>query len=49
LRQSTLEGQRRFTGEILDVQGEIVHLHVDDEEIEVPFSLIKKARIVVKF
>ena len=49
LRQSTLEGQRRFTGEILGVQGEIVHLHVDDEEIEIPFSLIKKAKIVVKF
>jgi len=49
LRQSTLEGQRRFTGEILEVKGETVHLHVDDEEIEIPFSLIKKARLVVNY
>ncbi|MEO1889011.1 MAG: ribosome maturation factor RimP [Cycloclasticus sp.] len=49
LRQATLEGQRRFTGEILDVQNETVHLHVDEEEIEIPFSLIKKARLEVKF
>jgi len=49
LRQSTLEGQRKFTGDILDVKDDVVHLHVDEEEIEIPFSLIKKARLVVKF
>jgi ribosome maturation factor RimP len=49
LRQATLEGQRRFTGEILDVKGDTVHIHVDEEEIEIPFSLIKKARLEVKF
>ncbi|ORU89531.1 MAG: ribosome maturation factor RimP [Cycloclasticus sp. symbiont of Poecilosclerida sp. M] len=49
LRQATLEGQRRFTGEILDVVGEIIHLHVDEEEIEIPFALIKKARIVTNY
>ena len=49
LRQATLEGQRKFTGEILDVKGDIVHLHVDEEEIEIPFSLIKKAKLVAKF
>jgi ribosome maturation factor RimP len=46
LRQATLEGQKRFTGEIVDVKGETVHLHVDAEEIEIPFSYIKKARII---
>lgn len=49
LRQATLEGQRKFTGDILDVKGDIVHLHVDEEEIEIPFSLIKKAKLVAKF
>ncbi|ORU91774.1 MAG: ribosome maturation factor RimP [Cycloclasticus sp. symbiont of Poecilosclerida sp. N] len=49
LRQSTLEGQRRFTGEILEAKGETVCIHVDEEEIEIPFSCIKKARLVVKF
>jgi len=49
LRQSTLEGQRKFTGDILDVKDDVVHLHVDEEEIEIPFSLIKKAKLVVKF
>jgi len=49
LSQATLEGQRRFTGEILDVKGETVHIHEDEEEVEIPFSLIKKARLVVKF
>jgi len=47
LSQSTLEGQRRFTGEILQITDDKVHLHVDDEEIEIPFALIKKARLVV--
>lgn len=49
LSQSTLEGQRRFTGEILEAKDETVHIHVDEEEIEIPFSLIKKARLAVKF
>ncbi len=49
LSQTTLEGQRRFTGDILKVKGNTVHLHVDDEEIEIPFALIKKARLAVKF
>lgn len=49
LSQTTLEGQRRFTGDILEVNGNTVHLHVDDEEIEIPFALIKKARLAVKF
>lgn len=47
LRQPTLEGQRKFTGDVLEVKGDVVHLHVDEEEIEIPFSLIKKARIIV--
>lgn len=49
LRQATLEGQRKFTGEVLEVKGDVVCLHVDEEEIEIPFSLIKKARLVVNF
>ncbi|PHS73809.1 MAG: ribosome maturation factor RimP [Cycloclasticus sp.] len=49
LRQATVEGQRRFTGEILDVKVDVIHIHVDDEEIEVPFSMLKKARLEVKF
>jgi len=49
LSQSTLEGQRRFTGDILEVKDDTVHLHVDEEEIEIPFALIKKARLAVKF
>ncbi|HIG79271.1 MAG TPA: ribosome maturation factor RimP [Cycloclasticus sp.] len=49
LSQTTLEGQRRFTGDILEVKGNTVHLHVDDEEVEIPFALIKKARLAVKF
>jgi len=49
LRQATLEGQRKFTGDILDVKGDVVHLHVDEEEVEIPFSLIKKAKLVAKF
>lgn len=48
LRQATVEGQRKFTGDLLDVKEQIIHLHVDEEEVEIPFSLIKKARIVVK-
>ncbi|ORU93874.1 MAG: ribosome maturation factor RimP [Cycloclasticus sp. symbiont of Bathymodiolus heckerae] len=49
LRQATIEGQKKFTGEILEVKGETVHIHEDEEEIEIPFSLIKKAKLVVKF
>ena len=49
LRQATLEGQRKFTGDVLDVKGDVVHLHVDEEEVEIPFSLIKKAKLVAKF
>lgn len=51
LRQATLEGQRKFTGGILDVKDDTVHLHVDEEEeeVEIPFSRIKKAKLVVKF
>ncbi|PCI18333.1 MAG: ribosome maturation factor RimP [Piscirickettsiaceae bacterium] len=47
LRQATLEGQRKFTGDILEVNKGIICLHVDEEEVEIPFSLIKKARIIV--
>ena len=47
LRQATLEGQRKFTGDVLEVNGDVIHLHVDEEEVEIPFSLIKKARIIV--
>jgi len=49
LRQATLEGQKKFTGDILDVKDDTVHIHVDEEEIEIPFSLIKKAKLVAKF
>ena len=49
LNQSTLEGQRRFTGDILSVNGDTIHLHVDEEEVEIPFSLVKKAKLVAKF
>jgi len=48
LRQSTLEGQRKFTGDIIEVVNDTVHLHVDEEEVEIPFALIKKARLVAK-
>ena len=49
LTQATMEGQKRFTGDILQVKGEVVHVHVDDEEIEIPFAMIKKARLVVSY
>jgi len=49
LSQATLEGQRRFTGDILGVKDESVLLHVDDEEIEIPFARIKKAKLAVKY
>jgi len=49
LRQATLEGQKKFTGDILDVKDDTVYIHVDEEEIEIPFSLIKKAKLVAKF
>jgi len=48
LRQSTLEGQRKFTGDILDVKDDVIHLHVDEEEIEIPFSMVKKAKLALK-
>jgi len=49
LRQATLEGQKKFTGDILGVKNDTVHIHVDEEEIEIPFSLIKKAKLIAKF
>lgn len=49
LNQATVEGQKKFRGEILKVNGEVIHLHVEDEEFEIPFGLIQKARLLVDF
>lgn len=49
LTQATAEGQKKFRGQILKVEGEVIHLHVEDEEFEIPFGLISKARLAVDY
>jgi len=49
LRQATAEGQKKLRGDLLKVENETIHLHVQDEEFEIPFALINKARLVVDF
>ena len=45
----TLEGQRNFTGKLLGIQNEEVHLEMDGETYELPLDTIDKARLVPKF
>ncbi len=44
-----LEGQRNFTGRLLQASDETVVIETDDEEISLPMSAIEKARIVPEF
>ena len=44
-----VEGRRRFRGEILGVQDEILQLKVDGSEVSLPLESIDKARLVPVF
>lgn len=46
LNEATEDGQKRFRGEILEVDGDTIHVQVEDEEFEIPFALVNKARLV---
>ncbi len=42
-----VSGRRRFRGPLRGVRGERVLLAVDGEEIEIPFALIQRAKLVL--
>ncbi len=42
-------GRRKFTGTLVEKQGELVIVEVDGEEFEIPFDDIEQARLVPQF
>jgi len=46
---AALEGRKRFTGEVLAVEGMDVLLGVDGERVSIPFVQIDRARLVPRF
>ena len=44
-----LEGQRNFTGRLLEASEDVVVIETDDEEISLPMTAIEKARIVPEY
>ncbi len=45
--REAVDGRRRFRGLLRGVRGERVLLAVDGEEIEIPFALIQRAKLVL--
>jgi ribosome maturation factor RimP len=43
----SVNGRRRFRGRVLGVEGDVVRVAVEGEDIEVPFSAISKAKLVL--
>jgi ribosome maturation factor RimP len=43
----TIAGRRRFRGRLLGLKGDVVRVSVEGEEIELPFSGISKAKLVL--
>lgn len=43
----SVNGRRRFRGRLLGVEGDVVRVSVEGEDIEVPFSAISKAKLVL--
>ncbi|MCF6281178.1 MAG: ribosome maturation factor RimP [Candidatus Polarisedimenticolaceae bacterium] len=46
---SPFNGRRKFTGQLVAVEGEIILLEEDGTDYEIPFNLIDSARLVVEF
>ena len=44
-----IDGQRKFNGIIKNVDGELIHLTEDGQDVEIEHSNIVKARLVPKF
>ncbi|MBE0530510.1 MAG: ribosome maturation factor RimP [Rhodospirillales bacterium] len=43
----SVNGRRRFRGRVLGIEGDVVRVAVEGEDIEVPFSAISKAKLVL--
>lgn len=43
----SVNGRRRFRGRLLGVEGDVVRVSVEGEDIDVPFSAISKAKLVL--
>ncbi len=43
----SVNGRRRFRGRLLGIEGDVVRVSVEGEDIEVPFSAISKAKLVL--
>ncbi|WP_316975895.1 ribosome maturation factor RimP [Shumkonia mesophila] len=43
----SVSGHRRFRGRVLGVEGDVVRVSVEGEDIAVPFSAISKAKLVL--
>lgn len=46
---SPFNGRKKFTGQLVAVEGEIILLDEDGLDYEIPFNLIDSARLVVEF
>jgi ribosome maturation factor RimP len=44
-----IDGRRRFRGQLVAFDGDIVELHVDGENLRVPFDDVAKANVVYEF
>ncbi len=44
-----VEGSRKFKGELLEVKDDSVVVRVDGQDYDIPYSLVKKARLVPQF
>jgi ribosome maturation factor RimP len=49
LLHAPLDGRRKFTGELGGIKDTSIILHVDDEEILIPYDSIEKANLVPEF
>lgn len=45
--RSPLDGRRRFHGRLLGLDGDLVRLELDDQEIALPFADMAKAKLVM--
>lgn len=43
----SVNGRRRFRGRLLGIEGDVVRVSVEGEDIDVPFSAISKAKLVL--
>ena len=46
---SPFEGRRKFTGQLIGVNGELILIEEDGIDYQVPFNLIDSARLIVEF